>query len=79
LKCICGLVRRSLSQSLKIDYKRLHNQSQNQRDILTVIVFLVLYSNFCPYDHMSVVGWLLAAGPQPIPQALCGLLTLATQ
>lgn len=41
----------SRRQSLKIGYKRPHNQSQNQRKFLTVIVFLVLYSNFFPYDH----------------------------
>lgn len=75
-KCVRACpVGRSLSQSLKIDYKRLHNQSQNQRDFLTVIVFLVLYSNFCPYDHewarclrwlpqahRCCCCWLLAAG-----------------
>lgn len=45
-------------QSLKIGYKRPHNQSQNQRKFLTVIVFLVLYSNFFifPYDQLWESG-----------------------
>lgn len=48
----------SRRQSLKIGYKRPHNQSQNQRKFLTVIVFLVLYSNFFifPYDQLWESG-----------------------
>jgi len=51
---VSQISRRSPSrQSLKIGYKRPHNQSQNQHNFLTVIVFLVLYSNFF---HMIMSG-----------------------
>jgi len=80
-RCVHGLVRRSLSQSLKIDYKRLHNQSQNQCDFLTVIVFLVLYSNFCPYDHEcgpDADGWSTANSTGSLPFADYLLATHST-